>query len=329
MTSEKVYSKEKWKKVNRLNKELLEDYMIELKSKRRRPRTIEQYRTDGHMLLCYIHDHMDNRCILEFSKKDFRKIALWLTEERNVSSARFNSFFSLVRGMMEYCEDEDDYDYNLNLARKIKGLEKEKVREIIFLTDAQIHKIRKYLLENKMYRECVYLDLSYDSAARVGEVEQVLKYNLLDNRITNIVTGKRAKKFPLLYHKNTLESLALYLDQRGEDDTPELFVTLRTKCRRASTRKTMYEWCLKFRNMLATYEDEKYMKFTPHSFRHSAIENYKNGTHYMCVELGKPEGFSIEELQALANHESMDTTRSYLKPNQNGLLEGMFNIKIG
>ena len=171
----KVFTKEKWQRANKLNKELLEDYLIELKSKRRRPSTLQQYESDGKMILCFIQEHMDNRCVLDFNKKDFRRISLWLTEERKVSNARFNRVFALIRGMMEYAEDEDDYEYDKNLARKIKGLPKEPVREIYFLTDEQIHKMRTYLLEHEMYRECAYLDISYDSVGRINEVLQIKK----------------------------------------------------------------------------------------------------------------------------------------------------------
>lgn len=320
----KVFTKEKWQRANKLNKELLEDYLIELKSKRRRPSTLQQYESDGKMILCFIQEHMDNRCVLDFNKKDFRRISLWLTEERKVSNARFNRVFALIRGMMEYAEDEDDYDYEKNLARKIKGLPKEPVREIYFLTDEQIHKIRTYLLEHEMYRECAYLDISYDSAARIGEVLQIKKDGLLERRYTNIVVGKRGKKFRLLYHYNSLESLKLYLNSR-EDNIESLWID--QDHNHAVTDNTLYDWCIKMRSILNLLED-KYIPFTPHSFRHSALENYKNGTHYMCERMNRPDGFSIEEIQILAHHDNIDTTKGYLKPNDNNILEGMFGVKL-
>lgn len=327
MAYEKVYTEKLWSKANQLNKDLLNDYLVELKSRRRRPRTLEQYKCDGRMILCYICRDMDNRYLLDFSKKDFRKISLWLTEERQVSNARFNRVFALIRGMCDYAEDEEDYDYEKNYARKIKGLAKEPVKDIFFLSDAQIHSMRKYLIDNQMYKECVYLDMSYDSAARISEVAQVEKHGLLDRRVTNVVVGKRGKKFRLLYHDNTLESLKLYLEERGHDDIDCLWYT-GVKIKRAITEDALYEWCVRLRGILCELEGT-YIKFTPHSFRHSALENYKKGTHYMCKRLGKEDGFAIEELQALANHDSMDTTRGYLKNDQNDILENMFNIRIG
>ena len=75
--------------------------------------------------------------------------------------------------------------------------------------------------------------------------------------------------------------------------------------------------------------DGKYIPFTPHSALDiAALENYKNGTHYMCEKMGRPEGFSIEEIQIMAHHDNIDTTKSYLKPNDNNILESMFGIKL-
>lgn len=93
-----VYSKEIYENANKHNKDLLNDYLVELKSKKRRPNTLEQYLHDGRMLICYVSQNMDDKSFLEFNKKDFRNVSLWLTEERKVSNARFNRIFVLFEG---------------------------------------------------------------------------------------------------------------------------------------------------------------------------------------------------------------------------------------
>jgi integrase len=325
--SRKVFNKESWELANNQNKLLMQDYLVELKSKRRAQSTLEQYRYDGRMLVCYIQQEMENRCVLDFAKKDFRRIALWLTEERKVSNARYNRVFSMLHNMLDFVEDEDDYEYENNKSRKVKLLPKEPVREIHFLTDAQIQAIRNNLLERKKYRECAYLDISYDSAARIGEVLQIKKNDILDMRYTNQVIGKRSKKFNLIYHKHSLESLKLYLDQRGEDKVEELWIKGKGDKKRPVTDNALYDWAKSMARFLSDLEGKE-INFSPHSFRHSALENYKNGTHYMCRVMAQPKKFSIEELQVLAHHESMDMTRMYLKPNDNNVIENMFDISM-
>ncbi len=66
--------------------------------------------------------------------------------------------------------------------------------------------------------------------------------------------------------------------------------------------------------------------FTPHSFRHTFLENATNGTHYICKEIGRP--LTMEEAQMLAHHKSIDMTKSYLKPKDNEMILGLFGIKI-
>lgn len=326
MKSEVIYTKELYDSANSKNKLLLQDYLVELKSKKRKPSTLNQYLSDGRMLICYVKKYMNDKYFCDFTKKDFRQIGLWLTEDRGVSNARFNGVFSLIHGMMEYAEDEEDYEYDVNYARKIKNLPKEPVKEIVFLTDEQILKIRNWLLENKMYRECAYLDVSYDSTARINEIVQMKRTGLLENRYSNLVTGKRGKKFNIIIHDRSIESLKLYLDTRT-DNLEELWVTNRTKARPLKD-DGLYEWVKKMSKYLSEVEGKE-IRFSPHSFRHSALENYENGTHYMCRVLAEPRRFALHELQVMARHDSMDTTKSYLKPKENNVIENMFGVKIG
>lgn len=75
-----VYSKEVYESANKANKELLKDYLVELKSKKRKPNTLEQYLSDGRMLICYVSKEMGDKSFLDFNKKDFRQVSLWFFE---------------------------------------------------------------------------------------------------------------------------------------------------------------------------------------------------------------------------------------------------------
>ena len=54
-----------------------------------------------------------------------------------------------------------------------------------------------------------------------------------------------------------------------------------------------------------------YKEFNVHSFRHSAATNLENGTHYIAKTLGKK--FELQKIQKLMNHESIETTVSYIE----------------
>ena len=82
----KIFDEEEYKKVNRENKDLLDDFIIECKATKKKPSTIAQYYNDGRIVLLYIKQKLDNKSILELSKRDFRNFTLYYSEELGVSA---------------------------------------------------------------------------------------------------------------------------------------------------------------------------------------------------------------------------------------------------
>lgn len=320
-----LFDKDKYEnKVNKENKMLLNDYILELKSRGRSEKTIYQYASDIKGFYCWLYDEMDNKYILDLKKRAFRQFFLMLNQN-GTSSARINRFQSSLRNMLEYAsEDDDEYDYPINAMRSIKGMQGEKVREIVFLTDEQIDIILDRLLKDENYQMALYLSLSYDSAGRRNEVWQVEKEGFLENNKTNIVNGKRGKKFPLLYFDRTREIAKKYFEFRGEDDISSLWYAGEGKARRARSYESLYSWVLNFREILEE-ETGEFIEINPHSFRHSSLTNYENGTHHTLKQLGK-DHLPIEVLKVLANHESIDTTQSYLPNKDDELLAEAFGL---
>ena len=318
------YSPTIFEQVNKENKAILQDYILELKSKRKSDGTIYQYSSDIKMFYCWAFNELDNKSILRMKKRDFRRFFLEL-QENGASSARINRVQCSLRNLLEFCtEDEDEYDYDINSMKSIKGLQKEEVREIHFLTDEQITIIIDYLLAKKQYQKALYVSLSYDSAGRRNEVFQVLKEGFAEGKRTNMVQGKRGKKFQLMYLSRTREIARLYFEQRGNDDIESLWIVGKGEDRRAAKYETLYNWTVSFRKILEK-ETGELIEMNPHSFRHSALENYENGTHHSLAEMGKDK-LDIQVLKVLANHTSIDTTQSYLKNKDQELLDEAFGI---
>lgn len=305
-----VFSKEIWEKVNDSNKEILDDYLLELRSKKKSDGTIYQYKADLRMFFCWAHDNLKNKPILQYKKRDFRQFFLFLEEK---SPARINRVQCSIRNLLEFCtQDDDEYEgYEINIMRNIKGLEKEKVREIYFLSDEQIETILQHLLENEKYQQALYLAISYESAGRRNEVHQILKHDFENQNKTNTVTGKRKKEFKLLYFGKSKEIYELYMNQRGEDNIDSMWIVGKNELKKPASYETLYNWVMSWRDLLVT-EEVEVMEFNPHSIRHSALENYAEGHHYVLKELGI-EKLDINMLKVLANHSDISTTESYLK----------------
>jgi integrase len=292
--------------------------------------TIYQYSADLKGMLCFIARQLENKYILELNKRDFRKYSLYLTQNCNLSNARHNRLLSSLRSMLNFAEENDDeYNYDINVGKKVKGLPKETVREIFFLTDEQIIKLKDELIKRKEYQKATLLMLAYDSAGRKAELSQVEKYSFFDlnKNNTNKVIGKRRKIFSLIYFNFTKDCAKLWLDQRGNDNINSMWITGLENNRKSASSETIYEWFMHLRKLLSEIEGKE-MDFNVHSLRHSSLENYSNGTHYVCQKLGMERGFPIEKLKLIANHTDISTTAGYLKDKSIDELAEMFNIKI-
>lgn len=312
-------------KVNSLNKALLSDYILEIKSRGLSQGSIYQYTSDIKAFYCWLHDNVDNPYILELKRRTFRQFFLMLSE-RGTSSARVNRFQSSLRNLLEYAvEDEDEYDYDVNVMKNIKGIKNSPVREIVFLTDEQITIIINKLLGDSRYQEALYLSLSYDSAARRNEVLQVEKHDFLEGSATNVVVGKRGKPFSLLYFSRTKDIFEKYIEQRGRDNIDSLWYVGALENRKPRSYESLYSWVVGFRDILKRETGED-VDINPHCFRHSSLTNYENGTHINLAELGV-EKMSINVLKSLANHDSIDTTILYLPDKDEEMLMNAFGIK--
>ena len=318
-----IYTPQKWEKVNKYNKNLLEDYILEMKSNKKKEGTIKIYQSNIRVVFIYILEELDNKPIYKLKKKHFRNFMLWL-QEKDMSPARINNIFSALRSMLEYASNEEDYEDELeiNYASKVKGLQKESVRDIIFLTDDEVTIIYKYLMKHKKYAQALFCSIMYDSAARRSEVYQLKRDDISeDGKISkSYVVGKRGKKYRPIYHDRTREAYKKYMKTR-KDDSNELWLGQNGEI---ITKATLYVWVRTWRNIIKR-ETGEYKKFNPHSFRHSCANNLENGTHYVSKELNKK--FELFQIQKLMNHSDISTTQSYLQDkSEDELLEafGLF-----
>ena len=145
MAYNKLFKPETWNEVNQENKDLLEDYILELKSNGKSEKTIYQYVADIKGFYSWIYDNAGNKSVLELKKRVFRNFFLYMTDN-GASSARVNRLQSSVRNLLEFASNDEDgeYEYDVNAMRSIKGMQGEKVRDIVFLTDEQVTAIIDY-----------------------------------------------------------------------------------------------------------------------------------------------------------------------------------------
>ena len=325
------YTTELWEQVNKENKRILEDFLAEYKQRKKSKNTISSYFQDLRIILIYILKEHGNKSVLEMNKKDFRGMSLYFTEECGMSSARVNRLKSSINSLLTFCEEDDDYDYEINMAKKVKGIPRERVRDDdddFFFTFEEFIKVRDILVEKGKLQSAVLWSLGFDSAGRRNELLQVEKHGLTENNKTNIVVGKRGKKFCLVYLDDTKELIRQYLEERGEDDIDSLWYKNLNGKREPVTSDALYDRICSISNILSEVRGENCNIF-PHTMRHSRLECLAQGTDTRLLdENGNPKKFPLEQVQVFAHHSDVSTTQSYLKDHSDDTINEMFGFRM-
>lgn len=295
------------------NKKTIRDFLTEKKSEGKAKGTIDQYAYDLKIIAYIIYKDFENKPFIHLTRKEIRNLSI-MFQEHGMSNARVNRIMSTLRSTLEFCSFDDDYDYEFNIGSRVKGLPKNPVREITFLSEDQINWIKNELIRRKDWLKAVYLMLSYISAARKNEVHQVTKDGLEERYFTNQVIGKRDKKFRLYYTPEVQELIRKYLDERGEDDMPELFVRVLKNGKKLPIQADGFNyWCEYFSRILMMKENAN-IHINPHCFRHSRLENLSRS------------GVPVEKLKSLAHHEDISTTADYLDSREEDDIAEIFNM---
>lgn len=325
-----IYTKQEWELVNTKNKEVMNDFLEEYKQRKKKKSTIDAYFQDLRIIMLYVKRFCNNKCILDLGKKDFRRISIWFSEDLKLSNARANRLMSAVRSMLSYCEDDDETEYENNVARKVKGLPKEPVKtneDDFFMTFDQIIKIREELIKRGKLQLAVLHMFLYDSGGRRNEVYQIKKQDVIDGNKTNVVVGKRGKTFPLVFLNDTRELAQQYLVERGEDNIDSLWVSGKYENKKEVTYGALYDRVVAISQILSEIE-EKEINVFPHSYRHTRCEHLLQGLDSRIIDsnTGLPKKFTLEEVQLFLHHSDPKTTQDYAKDHSEEMIDNMFNF---
>lgn len=325
----RTFTPELWKKVNKDNKDLLEDFIAEYKQQKKSIGTIKAYFEDLRIVFIHILQNYDNQSILDLKKKDFRNISLWLSDESNLSANRVNRMKSAMNSLLTFAEDDDDYDYEINYAKKVKGLPREKVKtneDNFFFTYREFVQVRDKLVEEGDLQTAVMWSIAFDSAGRRNEVYQIKKEGLLDGNKTNIVKGKRGKLFPLVYLNDTKELIGKYLEQRGEDKIDSLWIKGEGENKEPVESEALYNRILKCSKILSEIRGEDTEIFF-HSCRHARIECLLQGEDDRLKNAdGTNKKYTLEEVMVFAHHSDPSTTAGYAKDHSEDQIDDMFGF---
>jgi len=323
------YTPELWDQVNKQNKRILDDFLAEYRQRKMSKGIISGYYNDLRIILIYVLKELNNRCVLELNKKNFRGLSIYLSEDCGMSSSRVNRMKSAINSMLTFCEEDDDYEYEINHAKKVKGLPRERVKDDednFFFSFDEFIQVRDILVEQGKLQLAVLWSLGFDSAGRKNELYQVEKHGLFDGNKTNVVIGKRGKKFPLVYLYDTKELIRQYLDDRGDDDIDSLWIKGSGINKSTITKDVIYDRICQISRILSKVRNEECHIF-PHTMRHSRLECLSQGTDTRLLDSnGIPIKYPLEQVQVFAHHSDVSTTQSYLKNHDDDTINEMFGF---
>jgi integrase/recombinase XerD len=301
---------------NPINNMLLKEFLEHCVSQKMSPETIKQYKNRIEVFYVWLLEERDNKSFLDVKKKD---IIAWQSSRvlAGKSSCNIRQTRSALSSLANYICDicDEEYPNFQNIINKVKAPSLEYTREKTYLSQEEINIIKNELIFRKELQKLVYLLLTYDSASRKSEAWQALKNVNFETRETNIVKGKGKKTFTMPFSKETAIYIKQYLDKRGEDDCPYLFVSTSHKKKVTHIAKgTLNNWC-KYFSAILKEKTGREANIYPHSFKTNRLSNLYHDSH-----------LPIEVIQQFGHHSDPAVTlNSYIEHRQTDVNKSVFD----
>lgn len=315
-------TEEEWSKVCPFNRQIVEEFLEE--SVTLSKETLKQYKSSLRIYCRWITENLDNKKMVDIKSREYLRYQNYLTR-RGLSSSAIRLKRSAISSLNEYIllYYEDDHPMFKNyITKKIAQPERAFVHPKEPLTPEEFDMLIKKLEELEEWQKIAYLKFSYNTGCRRAEAVQLLKevvnYNLIvksktvKNPTTNEEEAKEIKYYmtheirckgkgltgkirKLKFDEDTMEAIKKWLEVRGEDDCPYVFISKHKGEIKQIDKTTFNRWC----NTLFTSIVGR--RVHPHLTRESRATN-------LVVYQGK----DIKSAQMLLGHESSNTTEIYV-----------------
>ena len=322
---------EMWAEVSDFNRDMVNEYLenqADLSKK-----TKVTYESCLKIFFYWVKVHLNNKDCIEIKKKEFMKYLNWLTNRGlsesaiKVKKSTISAFCNYI--MMMYEEEYPTFRSFVTSEMKVPktGLVYEKKP----LTPEEYQMLYDELKRRGQWQRVAYLSFTYSTGCRREESRQLLKevcdYKPQEKEITVIdedgkevsatakyylthtirckgasIVGKPRK---LKFGENVMDDLKKWLEVRGEDDCPYMFVT-RHKDENGNIvltqagEGTFNLWCK------GEFADIVGRRVHPHLMRESRATNIVVYEHK-----------SAEVAQKLLGHNDVTTTKNHYIINEN------------
>lgn len=314
-------TEEMWSEVCKFNRDMVEDYLDN--QTHLSDETLKQYTSGLRLYFYWVKENLDNKKCIEIKKKEYLKYQNSLAK-RGLSESAIRFKKSSVSSFNKYIMFmyEDEYPTFRNyVTSEMKVVQTGFVRDKKPLTTEEFNNLIEELKKRQKWQHVAYLMFSYSTGCRRAETVQLLKEVVnnspsISKKIEKDENGndievekityrtheirckggsKVGKVRKLQFSQDAMDSIKKWLEVRGEDDCPYVFVASGKDGVRQISKEGINNWC----NGLFTKIVGR--RVHPHLLRESRATN-------LVVEEGK----SIEVAQTLLGHNSSETTKIYV-----------------
>lgn len=303
---------EMWSLVNEENKKITEEFLRE--STQLSPQTIKQYASGLRIYFNWVRENIDNKPFYQLKARDYLMYQNYLVRNGMSSSGikfKRSAVSSLNNYIVLYYGDEYK-DFRQYITKAIASPPPAFVHEKEPPTLEEYENLCKTLEEREMWQQVAYLRFTFATGCRRAESRQLLKeVSKYEPKIiqtengeiktyrTHPIRGKgkgiNGKTLRLQFDEKALIAINKWLEVRGEDDCPYVFVAKSNGKYKQIGEATFNNWSdIYFSPILGR-------RFHPHAIREGRATS-------LVVEQKK----DIKTAQKLLNHQSSTTTELYV-----------------
>ena len=314
-------TEEEWQLVNEFNREMVEDYLAN--QTHLSDKSLVAYESGLKIYFNWVRENLKNKNCIDIKKKEFKRYLNWLAN-RDMSESAIKFKKSSVSAFNKFIENyyEDEYPNFRNYVTSDMIVPKTgKVFDKVPLTPEEIDYLCKELAKMGEWQKLAYVKFTYSTGCRRAESLQLLKevvdykpnvkevtlydedgkeytaqtkaYRTHDIRCKGRSKAGKVRKF--LFGQDAMESIQKWLEVRGEDDCPYVFVIKNKEGTHQVSEQTLNEWCA------GLFTDIVGRRVNCHLFRSSRATNLVVHEHR-----------DLETAQKLLGHESSETTKIYV-----------------
>ena len=312
---------EMWLSINKFNRNMGEEFLNE--SVHLADKTLTQYSSAVKIFFWWVYENLDDKKIIDIKSKDYLKYQNWL-QRRGMSESGIRFKRSVVSSLNEYIMlyYEEEYPTFRNyITSQIKVNKTGFVYKKEPLDPDEYKMLCDELEDREEWQKLAYVVFTYSTGCRREETRQLLKDivnyepnvtmvkikddegNEVEMESTSYRThdirckgsGELGKIRKLQFSSDAMDSIRKWIEFRGEDDNPFVFITKYKGGIRQIHEGTFNTWCSQL------FTDIVGRRVHPHIFRESRATN-------LVVYSGR----DIETARKLLGHNSSETTKIYV-----------------